>query len=129
MEMWIDEIDKFRIMIHSHISRPGLNLPLVMLNFLEMLFETFRIFGFLDCTHFCTTRPGSGPMPARNRGPFAFEIQRELYSKYFRAFGLKSLSILLPIGMTVAVFRSTLSTADNGLIDMSNLSAYTCYLC
>ena len=130
MEMWIDQIHEFRKMIHGRISRPPtdyekwIDPTLTDVDFLEILFETFRIFGFLDCTDFRTTRPGSGPMPDGNRRPFAFEIQRELYSKYFRAFGLKYLSILLPNGMTAAVFGSTLSTADNGLINMSNLSAY-----
>ena len=63
-------------------------------------------------------------MPDGSRRPHAFEIQREFYSRYFRAHGLKYLSVLLPNGMTGAVFGATLSTADNGLINMAGLNEY-----
>jgi hypothetical protein len=56
---------------------------------LEILYDSFRVFGFIDCTDFRTTRTGSGPMPDGSRRPYAFEIQREFYSRYFRAHGLK----------------------------------------
>ncbi len=63
-------------------------------------------------------------MPDGSRRVNAFEIQREFYSKYFWAHGLKYLSVLLSNEMTAAVFGAILSTADNCLINMAGLNEY-----
>ena len=71
-----------------------------------------------------TTRVGSGPMPDGSRRQLAFEMQREFYSRYFRAHGIKYLTVHLPNGLTGAVFGSRLSDNDNGVLNMSGLSDY-----
>ncbi len=128
--MWLDMVDDCRETIRQRISQAPSPLELEIdptlepEEVLEISRETFRVFGFLDCTDFRTTRTGSGPTPDGSRRANAFDIQREFYSRYFRAHGLKYLSILLPNGMTAAVFGATLSTADNGLINMAGLNEY-----
>ena len=71
---------------------------------LEVALELFRVWAFIDCTDMRTARPGSGPQPDGSRRVNAHEIQLEIYSRYFRAHGLKFLSLLLPNGLVGTVF-------------------------
>ena len=43
---------------------------------------------------------------------------------YFQVHGIKYLTILLPNGMTAAVFDASLITSDNGLLNLSGVSDY-----
>ena len=63
-------------------------------------------------------------MPDGSRRPMAFEMQREFYSRYFCAHGIKYLSIHLPNGLNGAVFGSRLSDNDNALLNLSGVSSY-----
>ncbi len=52
------------------------------------------------------------------------EMQHEVYSRYFRAHGIKYLSVHLPNGLNGAVFGSHLSDNGNVLLNLSGISAY-----
>jgi len=130
LEIWKDYIPSFRRAFCNRLNRPptedelALDEDLNIEDFLDLDPEFFRIFAVIDATDFRTTRTGSGPMPDGSRRLHAFEIQREFYSRYFRAHGLKYLTVHLPNGITAAVFGSRLSDNDNGVFNMSGLVPY-----
>jgi hypothetical protein len=134
LEMWLGQIDAFRDLIRTRMSKPptpeevAIDPTLEFVQILEIAIEFFRIFGFLDCTDMRTTRTGSGPQPDGSRRPNAHELQLEFYSRYFRAHGLKFLSVLLPNGMVGAVFGAALAQNDNGVINLSGLVDYLMHL-
>jgi hypothetical protein len=130
LEMWVDQVDEFRHIICDRISHPPTQIELEIdptlaeEETLGISFDDFRCWGFIDATDFRTTRTGSGPQPDGSRRAYAYELQREFYSRYFRAHGIKYLSVLLPNGLTGAVFGASLSTNDNGMINLSGISDY-----
>jgi hypothetical protein len=130
LEMWVNQVDEFRRIICNRISHPPTQIELeidptlVEDELLGISFDDFRCWGFIDATDFRTTRTGSGPQPDGSRRAYAYELQREFYSRYFRAHGIKYLSVLLPNGLTGAVFGASLSTNDNGMINLSGISDY-----
>ena len=128
--MWAACVDEFRLQICERINSPPSAQELAIepdLQNLEAIYiapESFHVFGFMDATDMRTTRTGSGPLPDGSRRIDAFELQREFYSRYFRAHGLKYLTIHLPNGLTGSVFGASLSTNDNGLINLSGVCDY-----
>ena len=81
-------------------------------------FESFHIFGFLDDTGFRTTAPG---INARRRIGFYDDVQRAFYSGYFGHHGLKIQAVTLPNGIFGSVYIVALRVSDSGLLDMSGL--------
>jgi hypothetical protein len=74
----------------------------------EMLgieYDDFHCWGFIDATNFRTTRTGSGLQPSRRA--YAYELQHDFPPHYFRAHGIKYLSVLLPNWLTGAVFGAS----------------------
>jgi hypothetical protein len=130
LEIWVDHIPTFRQAFCTRLNSPPtpaelqLDDNLLIDDILQLDPATFRIWAVVDCTDMRTTRVGSGPMPDGSRRPMAFEMQREFYSRYFRAHGIKCLSIHLPNGLNGAVFGSRLSDNDNALLNLSGVSSY-----
>jgi hypothetical protein len=130
LEYWIPHIEYFQSIIHNRLSQPpsaaelAADPTLQFIQVLEVALELFRVWAFIDCTDMRTVRPGSGPQPDGSRRVNAHEIQLEFYSRYFRAHGLKFLSLLLPNGLVGTVFGANLSQNDNGMINLSGLSDY-----
>ena len=99
LEIRVDHVDKFHQIICNRISYPSNQLELEIDPTLaenEVLgidFGDFRCWGLIDVTDFRTTRTGSGPQPDGSRRAFSFELQCDFYSRYFRAQGIKYLSI------------------------------------
>jgi hypothetical protein len=91
LEMWIDQVDKFHHIICDGISHPPTQMELeidptlVEDEPLGIEYHDFHCWGFIDATDFRTTRTGSGLQPDSCRRAYAFELQREFYSCYFRA--------------------------------------------
>ena len=88
MAQWLLRIDEFRAVIWENVIR-GRTLETSNsednMVTLDILFESFRIFGFLDDTGFRTTVPDIG---ARRRLLFFYDIQRALYSGYISVHGI-----------------------------------------
>ncbi len=84
--------------------------------------KIFRVWALFDCTGMRTTVTGSGPQPDGSHRTNAFELQHEFYFRYCWAHGLTYLTILLPNGITAAVFGARLSNNDNGLVNLSGLT-------
>ena len=89
--------------------------------YLDIPFESFRIFGFLDDTGFRTTAPGNN---TRRRMGFSDDIQRTFYSGYFGHHGLKIQALTLPNGMFGSIYVGALRVSDAGLLNMSGLDTY-----
>ena len=124
MQQWVNKIDDFRETIWRKVSAggtieiDGVNETLVTL---DMPFDSFRVFGFLDDTGFRTTAPGIG---ARRRLGFVDDAQRAFYSGYFAAHGIKVQAITLPNGLIGSIYLGSLRVNDSGLLNMSNLNSY-----
>ena len=94
---------------------------------IDIPFHAWRIWFYLDATDVKTNRPGQGPIghgPGAPRRLGAYAMQKAVYSRYFRACGLKVLSALLPDGMWGAAFVSALSHNDVGTLNMSCMVTY-----
>ena len=89
MRMWIPHISAFRYVIWSklttvvlveYLSTENNNNDDDMVFHLNIPFELFQTFGFIDETGFCTTLSGNG---VRRRVGFYNNVQRSFYSGYF----------------------------------------------
>ena len=85
---------------------------------IEIPFESFRIFGFIDDTGFRTTAPGIG---ARRRYGFNDDVQRSFYSGYFAGHGLKVQAVTFPNGMIGSIYIGSWRVSDSGLLNLSGL--------
>ncbi len=95
LEMWVDHIPLFGEAFCERLNVPPtppemqLDENLFGEEILQLDPDTFRVWAVLDCTDMRTARVGSGPMPDGSRRQLAFEMQREFYSCYFHAHGIK----------------------------------------
>ena len=89
--------------------------------FLDIPFNSFRIFGFLDDTAFCTNSPG---MTTQRALGFIDDAQRAFYLGYFKGHGVKAQVISFPNGMVGNMFLASIRNIDRGLLNMSNLNGY-----
>ena len=128
MRMWIRRIHEFRYAIWNRVMDTEIleltrNYNQSDLNALrlEVPFESFRVFGFIDDTSQYTTAPG---IEARRRYGCIDNIQRAFYSGYFSAHGLKAQVLSLPNGMVGSVFVGSLRVSDAGMLNMSALDTY-----
>jgi hypothetical protein len=131
MRYWIPSIPDFRLAIWNKVTN-GVTVELAnngenddgcgdRVYHVDMPYESFRIFGFLDDTGFRTTAPGIG---VRRRLGFNDDVQRSFYSGYFGHHGLKIQAVTLPNGMFGSVFIGALRVSDAGLLNMSGLDTY-----
>ncbi len=88
-------------------------------------FGSFCVFGFLDDFTMPTARPGS--LPTRRHG-FANNIQRAFYSGYLHCHGLNVPVVFLLIGIVGSIFITEIRHNDNGVLNMSGLNDYLCWL-
>jgi hypothetical protein len=88
-------------------------------------YDSFRVFGFLDDFAHPTARPGNS---ATRREDFHENIQRAFYSGYFCKHGLKAQVVYLPIGLIGSIFITKICQKDNGVLNMSGLNDYLCWL-
>ena len=86
LRQWIPYIHQFREAIWKNIDSGGTletttrnNDSTSSLVYIDISFETFRMFGFVDDTGFRTTASG---IEARRRYGFHDDIQRPFYSRY-----------------------------------------------
>ena len=94
----------------------------------DLHFDSYRIFGFLDCKIDETCRPGSGPMtdePGAERYPDADVLQRSVYSGYLKRHGLKVLTVVLPNGI-ISHLYGPISARENdiGALNLSDLNRH-----
>ena len=131
MRMWILQIHQFRYAIWDRL-RNGMTIEEMEYSpelgrhrnryvFLNVPFESWRIFGFIDDTGFRTTAPGR---EARRRMGYIDDPQRSFYSGYFAGHGLKVQALSLPNGMFGSVFIGAMRESDTGLLNMSGLDTY-----
>ena len=88
-------------------------------------YDSFRVFGFLDDFALPTARPGNS---ATRRAGFYEDIQRAFYSGYLGKHGLKAQVVFLPIGLIGSIFITEIRQNDNGVLNMSGLNDYLCWL-
>jgi hypothetical protein len=70
-----------------------------------LIFEAFRVFGFIDCSVIATCRPGGGPMEdGANAARWNNFIQMAWYNGWKKHHGIKYMSIELPIGFCMYLF-------------------------
>ena len=88
---------------------------------MDLVFDTFRIFGFIDDFGMPTLRPGDAP--TRRLG-FRHDIQMAYYSGYFKEQGLKAQAVFLPNGMYRRVYIDLLAQNNKGMLNKSGLDQY-----
>ena len=76
---------------------------------LEIPFDSFRIFVFVDSTGFHISVPG---IEARRHMGFNDDIQRSFYSGYFAGHGIELQAVSLPNGMIGAIFYHGVSVTQ-----------------
>ena len=119
MRYWIPQIDNFRRSIWLKLSE-GETVEetsdkhddaneVRRYVYLDIQFESWRIFGFLDDTGFRTTAPGVGTI---RRHGFHDDTQRAFYSAYFAGHGLKIRAITLPNEMLGSMFIGSWRISD-----------------
>ena len=128
MRQWIPHIDAFRHAIWQKIVGGGTieysfqnNERVDTLVELEIPFDSFRIFGFVDNTGFRTSAPG---IEARRIMGFNDDIQRSFYSGYFAGHGIKFQAVTLPNGMIGSIFLGSWRVSDCGILNLSGLDTY-----
>lgn len=125
LRMWTDYIDDFRLAIYNRLtSNPRWWEMAVfpdMHAIMDLSYECFRIFGFLDDVEMATSRPGD---TTNRRMFFLHDVQRAFYSGYFKSHGLKAQAVLLPNGMYGSVFLSSMAHNDIGTLNLSGIDDY-----
>ena len=131
MRQWIPYIDQFRHAIWTKINDgysveesvdPSNNANNITRYIsINIPFESFRIFSFLDDTGFRTSAPGR---ETRREYGFFDDVQRSFYSAYFSGHGLKVQALMLPNGMIGSVYVGAWRVSDSGLLNMSGLDTY-----
>ena len=126
MRMWVPHIESFRraiwhkLVTGATIEEDGRSGDRRQIT-LDIPFETFRIFGFIDDTGFRTTAPGR---EARRVYGFFDDVQRSFYSGYFAGHGMKVQVVSLPNGMVGSIYIASWRVSDTGLLNMSDLDTY-----
>ena len=124
IRMWLPHISIFfhaiweRLTNGETLEQSCISLSTIRLN---ISFEGFQLFGFLDDTGFRTNAPG---LERRITYGFNGDTQRSFYSDYFAGRGMKAQVITLPNDMYGAVYLGALRVSDTGLLNMSGLDAY-----
>ena len=131
MRLWVPYINSFRFAIWEKLNGTQTvedtfdsttnEVDTSRLISLDIPFETFRIFGFLDDTGFRTTVPG---LSTRRTFGFHDDVQRSFYSAYFAGHGIKVQAVTLPNGMFGSIYIGAWRIGDSGLLNMSGLDNY-----
>ena len=93
----------------------------------DVPYETFKTFGFIDDTNFRTYRPGTGPNGDYDYASCkdnAHNIHAAFYSGYMKYHGVKYQTVLLPNGMWGSVYGASMRHNDKGVLNMSGLVDY-----
>lgn len=125
LSMWIDYLNDFRLAIFNRLTNNPRWWEMVvhpeMHELMDITFESFRIFGFMDDVDMATCRPGDF---ADRFEHFFHDIQRAFYSGYFKDHGLKAQVVYLPNGMIGSVFVTSMAHNDVGIMNMSGIDDY-----
>ena len=131
--MWADEANNFRELIWKKLTyspcelEDWMNGELEELTIVNLPLPHFKPWAFIDCTDVRSSRPGSGPVGEGEHAPRregAYWLQKAVYSKYFKAHGLKYQAILIPNGLWASIFGGSLNHNDSGILNMSGLREY-----
>ncbi len=134
MSQWLpDKLDLCPELIFSSVSRGAIKkVEFEDVNVINQTwinhffdFDSFRAFVFLDDFAMPTARPGSSPTC---RHGFVANIQRAFYLGYLRRHGLKAQVVFLPIGIVGSIFITEIRYNDNGILNVSRLNDYLCWL-
>jgi hypothetical protein len=87
--------------------------------------DSFCIFGFLNDFEMATARPANS---ATRMHGFVENICWAFYSGYICHHSLKAQVVYLPIGIVGSIFITELCQNNNGLLNMSGLNDYLCWL-
>jgi hypothetical protein len=133
MMLWVNQIDEMRKSIWEKMKTAPCQVERFFegstneMDIIDIEFEVFRLFGFLDDTCTYMNRPGAGPADAREHAPRrigAHDIQRAFFTGYLRKHGLKFQHLLLPNGMYGSVWGSSIAHNDTGILNISGLVDY-----
>jgi hypothetical protein len=117
MEQWTEYFPDFALMIEGKLADKAYG---------GLLFDNFKIIGFVDCKILETCRPGSGPAedrPGAPRHKDANLMQESVYSGYKKCHGLKILTVTLPNRLVGALCGAIAAREnDNGALNLSNLN-------
>ena len=83
-------------------------------------FDTFRIFGFVDCFEM---ECGRSKDVRRSRGVL-LDLQQAFYSGYKKKHGLRALVVILPMGIVGGVHITKMRQNDNGVLNINGHSDY-----
>ena len=132
MGMWLEEKpDYFRRLIWDKARQPTGNEErrfadglIAEMQSLEVPFDDFRPFAYIDNTNVKTCRPGAGPVDDGRRRENAHDLQRAFCSTYIKAHGLKGQCVCIPNGMWANVWGSSMRHNDKGVLNMSGLTDF-----
>ena len=151
---WADEVDDFRELVWKKMKISPCEVERFMnadgedaeINIIDIAFQAFRIFGFIDDTLLHTSRPGSGPVGNHEHAPRrhdAYYIQRAFFryvynfngiiyysihsylfyfvSGYLKSHGIKLQTLFLPNGMWGSLFCTSIRHNDKGTVNISGI--------
>ena len=132
MGMWLEEKpDYFGRLIWEKARQPTRNEErrfadglIGEMQSLEVPFDDFWPFSYIDNTNVKTCRPGAGPVDDGRRRENAHDLQRAFYSTYIKANGLKGQCVCIPNGMWANVWGSSMRHNDKGVLNMSGLTDF-----
>ena len=125
LSYWIRHIDQFRLAIYNRLtSMPRYWKSMVhpeIYGPMDLSFEFFRVFGFMDNVAFLTCQPGDW---SRRRENFRHDIQEAFWSGYFQEHGLKAQAVFFPNGMFGSILVTSIAQNDVGVLNMSGLDEH-----
>lgn len=119
LHYWAPWVPKFREQLWKWVcfdddgnKIDGINVP----------FDEFGVFGWIDCNQNETCRPGGGPINDNDdRRPEENQIQRAFFSSYGKLHGMKSQALYGPNGMYLSMYFSSISPNDKGVVNLSGI--------
>jgi hypothetical protein len=118
MHQWVEHFPTFSDMIERELAEEAYG---------GLLFDNFRIVGFVDCKIDPTCRPGSGPvvdcqLAPRHEGHDI--LQESVYSGYAKCHGLKVLTVVFPNGLIGCLYGAVSAWENNcRVLNYSGLNA------
>ena len=117
LEKWVDQVHDFRYAIWKYVcfdnkGNQDIDIP----------FEHFRIFGWIDCLMHLMCMPGAGPRGDDDKHhPENYDTQRAFFSNYAKGWGMKSQVLAIPNGIVASLFFTSLTDNDKGVINISGI--------
>jgi hypothetical protein len=117
LEYWVPDVSIFRKAIWKYVCFDKDEKQDV-----NVMFEQFRVFGWIDCMQNFMNQPGSGPINEEDdRQNDVFFLQRAFYTKYGKGWGMKSQLVAFPNGMIGSVYFTSLAQNDKGCTNISGI--------